>query len=179
MSNWQGFCSLVVMVVIFTGAHFQIEQRNDKNFELNSVPSLSLTVFRPCQVSSFMPSYNLCYINGRAVIFKTREKAQYYEKKDRRTSPPRNFGSNAKGFWRTKYFTYLFIERQTLVSPSRVTDTRSLAELFQSHPAATCSVIVSGNSKMQYPCKQVEGSSWVLTHRAHRIIKGGKTSKII
>lgn len=179
MSNWQGFCSLVVMVVIFTRAHFQIELLNDQNFELNSVPSLYLTVFRPCQVSSFIPSYNLCYINGRAVIFKTREKAQYYKKKDRSTSPPRSFGSNTKGFWRTKYYTYLFIEKKTLISPLRVTDTGSSAELFQSQPAATCSVIVSGNSKMQYLCKQVEGSSWVFTHCARRIIKDGKASKII
>jgi len=95
MRNWQGLCSLVVVVIIFTGAHFQIELLNDQNFDLNSVPSLYLTAFRPLQVSFFMPSYNLCYVNGRAVIFKTREKRRKAEVRALQeilAAMPRGFG---------------------------------------------------------------------------------------
>lgn len=171
MRNWQGLCSLVVVVIIFTGAHFQIELLNDQNFDLNSVPSLYLTAFRPLQVSFFMPSYNLCYINGRAVIFKTREKRRKAEVRALQeilAAMPRGFGGQ------NILLIYLF-KGNTSKSFAR----SWYRKLDRAIPKPSYSVIASENSKMQYHCKQVGGSSWVLTHCAHRIIKGGKTSKII
>lgn len=59
----------VSMVIMFAGAHYQIDLLNNQTFELSSVvyhPSHSV---RPLRSSSFLSSYNLSFVNGGGVYF--------------------------------------------------------------------------------------------------------------